>query len=144
MVVTIVPSWRAGPIDEYFDYCFGRLPYRSLKFSHEHIPNKSLIQPVGTVNYPNTHDYTRITEFKHITGQLHTGTSIVKEFPCSNGEPFYPIPNTENEVLYKKYRDLSETLKNVTFIGRLAQYRYYNMDQVIAAAISSVEKIINV
>ena len=130
-----------GPIDAYFKYCFGRLPYRSLRFEHEHI-EKISYQSVGTVNYPNTQNYTRITEFKHLTGQAHTGTSIVREYPQDDGDPYYPIPRQENESLFKKYDSLAEDLPNVTFIGRLAQYRYYNMDQVVGAAISAAEKFL--
>jgi len=131
-----------GPIDEFFDFAFGRLPYRSIRFEHEHIANIEKFQPVGTVNFPSEYLYTRITEFKHATGQRHSGTSIVREYPCDEGDPFYPIPRTENESLYKKYRDLSEAQSGVTFVGRLAQYRYYNMDQVVAAAIKSTENLV--
>lgn len=124
-----------GPIDGYFGCCFGALPYRSLEFRHEHIPDTTQYQPVGTVNYPNDHDYTRITEFRHLTGQAHNGTSIVREYPRAEGEPFYPVPRTENEALYRQYRALARQEKNVVFVGRLAQYRYYNMDQAVAAAL---------
>lgn len=125
----------SGPIDEYFDYCFGALPYRSLRFEHEHLPNSQRYQKVGTVNYPNEFEFTRITEFKHLTGQHHTGTSIVREYPQITGEPFYPVPTPENQALYQKYKTLAESELNIHFIGRLAQYRYYNMDQVVAAAL---------
>ncbi len=131
-----------GPIDEYFDYCFGKLPYRSLRFHHEHIPDTTQLQSVGTINYPNDFDYTRITEFKHLTGQVHSGTSTVKEYPQSEGDPYYPIPNDENEALYKKYEALAKTETGVTFVGRLAQYRYYNMDQVVGAALTAAENLI--
>lgn len=125
-----------GAIDAFFDYRYGHLPYRSLRFEHQHFPNILQYQPVGTVNYPNEHDYTRITEFKHLTGQEHVGTSIVREYPQTQGDPYYPIPRPENELLYKRYRELADALNNVTFVGRLAQYRYYNMDQVIGAALT--------
>jgi len=128
-----------GPIDEYFCHCFGPLPYRSIKFAHEHIPDTHHYQPVGTVNYPNDQDFTRITEFKHLTGQEHTGTSIVREYPQSEGDPYYPIPRAENEALYQKYKALSRSEKNVLFTGRLAQYRYYNMDQAVGAALKTAE-----
>lgn len=131
-----------GPIDEYFDYCFGKLPYRSLRFDHEHHQNTTQLQSVGTVNYPNDFDYTRITEFKHLTGQIHSGTSTVKEYPQSEGDPYYPIPNNENEALYKQYEVLAKTESSVTFVGRLAQYRYYNMDQVVGAALTAAENLI--
>jgi UDP-galactopyranose mutase len=126
-----------GPIDEYFDYCYGRLPYRSLTFEHEHLPEVSRYQPVGTVNYPNEHEFTRITEFRHLTGQVCRGTSIVREFPGDHGEPYYPIPRRENQDLYRKYAQLADVQRNVFFVGRLAQYRYYNMDQVVAAALKT-------
>lgn len=130
-----------GPIDAFFDFCFGKLPYRSLSFEHEHLAGKERFQPVGTVNYPNDHAYTRITEFKHLTGQTHAGTSIVREYPQAEGEPYYPIPRPENEALYSRYRDLAEKTGNVTFVGRLAEYRYYNMDQVVGAALAAVKNV---
>jgi UDP-galactopyranose mutase len=131
-----------GPIDAYFNFCFGRLPYRSLRFEHEHLANVSKFQEVGTVNYPNDHTYTRITEFKHLSGQVHPGTSIMREYPQTEGDPYYPIPRDENEALYKRYSGLAEQEKNVTFVGRLAQYRYYNMDQVVGAALKTAESLI--
>lgn len=129
-----------GPIDSFFQYQFGRLPYRSLRFEHEHL-QQSRFQSVATVNYPNDYSFTRITEFKHITGQQHAGTSIVREYPTADGEPYYPVPNERNEALYKKYRLLAEAETNVTFVGRLAQYRYYNMDQVVGAALAAVKRL---
>lgn len=132
-----------GPVDAYFDYCYGKLPYRSLQFEHQHLADKEFVQTVGTVNYPNEFKYTRITEFKHLTGQAHSGTSIVKEYPQAQGDPYYPIPRPENEALYQRYKALAEQEKGVYFVGRLAQYRYYNMDQVVAAAMKTAEKIIN-
>jgi UDP-galactopyranose mutase len=131
----------SGPIDEYFKNCFGKLPYRSLTFEHEHHSSVGTFQPVGTVNYPNDHAYTRITEFKHLTGESHPGTSIVREYPQAAGDPYYPIPRPENDALFRKYQALAEEEKEVTFVGRLAQYRYYNMDQVVGAALSAVEGI---
>lgn len=131
-----------GPIDAYFDYCFGRLPYRSLRFEHEHFSNVSQFQPVGTVNYPNDQVYTRITEFKHLTGQSHAGTSIVREYPQAEGTPYYPIPRPETETLYQRYKKLAENEKDVTFVGRLAQYRYYNMDQVVGASLKLAENLL--
>jgi UDP-galactopyranose mutase len=131
-----------GPIDEYYNHRFGRLPYRSLRFAHEHLPGRVDYQPVGTVNYPNDHDYTRITEFKHLTGQMHTGTSIVREYPSAEGDPYYPIPNPANEALFKRYEALAETESDVYFIGRLAQYRYYNMDQVVASALTLGQRLV--
>jgi UDP-galactopyranose mutase len=128
-----------GRIDEYFNYCFGRLPYRSLRFEHEHLANVPQHQPVGTINFPNDHAYTRITEFKHLTGQQHPGTSIVREFPTEQGDPYYPIPSQQNEELFKRYEQLAKSEADVSFVGRLAQYRYYNMDQVVGAALAATK-----
>jgi UDP-galactopyranose mutase len=131
-----------GPIDAYFGYRYGKLPYRSLHFEHEHLPGVARKQPVGTVNYPNRHAFTRITEFKYLTGQEHSGTSIVREYPRSEGDPYYPIPRPDNEELYQRYKVLADAERNTIFVGRLAQYRYYNMDQVVAAALKAVEPLI--
>jgi UDP-galactopyranose mutase len=133
-----------GPIDAYFDHCHGKLPYRSLEFVHEHLAQAEAFQQVGTVNYPNDHAYTRITEFNHLTGQKTDGTSIVKEFPTAEGDPYYPIPRPENEALFKQYEAMAEAAKGVTFVGRLAQYRYYNMDQIVAAALKASEELLSV
>ncbi len=132
-----------GPIDAYFEHCFGPLPYRSLSFEHRHLADKNQLQAVGTVNYPNRHAYTRITEFKHLTGQQHTGTSIVLEYPQAEGDPYYPVPRPENEALFKRYAEKAEAEPGVTFVGRLAQYRYYNMDQIVAAALKTAEDLAN-
>ncbi len=123
-----------GPIDEFFDFRFGRLPYRSLRFRHE-THDTPHFQPVGVVNYPNDGDFTRITEFKHLTGQEHPKTSIVYEHPQAEGEPYYPVPRPENARLYEMYRELAEATPNVYFCGRLANYKYFNMDQVVAQAL---------
>jgi len=131
-----------GPIDAFYDYCYGKLPYRSLSFEHEHLPNINTSQAVGTVNYPNEEKFTRITEFKHLTGQKISGTSIVREYSKAEGDPYYPVPNPNNEALYKKYQERADAELNVSFVGRLAQYRYYNMDQVVASALSLTEKLI--
>jgi UDP-galactopyranose mutase len=133
-----------GRIDEYFDFCLGRLPYRGLRFEHEHMAGIEQFQPVATVNYPNDYAYTRITEFKHITGQRHSGTSIVKEFPTDEGEPCYPVPRPVNQQFYQRYRKLAASEQNVVFLGRLAEYRYYNMDQAAAAAMKAAAEIIAV
>jgi UDP-galactopyranose mutase len=130
-----------GPIDEYFDFRFGALPYRSLRFEHQHLAAVEQFQPVGTVNYPNDQLYTRITEFKHLTGQRHTGTSIVREYSTAEGEPYYPIPRPENSEIYQKYAQEAASQKDTFFVGRLAQYRYYNMDQVVAAALKTCETV---
>src|SRR5690606_19418602 len=118
------------------------LPYRSLRFEHEHLPSTAQFQPTGTVNFPNDHAYTRITEFRHLTGQPHEGTSIVREYPQADGEPYYPIPAPANEALYKQYEALALEEKNVTFVGRLAQYRYYNMDQIVGSALVATDKLL--
>jgi UDP-galactopyranose mutase len=127
-----------GPLDAFFGHRYGKLPYRSLRFEHEHLPEVEVHQPVGTVNYPNAHAYTRITEFKHLSGQRAQGTSIVREYPQAEGDPYYPIPRSENEVVAQKYKALAEQERDVMFVGRLAQYRYYNMDQVVGAALHSM------
>jgi UDP-galactopyranose mutase len=131
-----------GPIDKFFNYKHGKLPYRSLIFNHEFI-NTENFQQTGTVNYPNDEEFTRITEFKYLTGQVHTGTSIVREYPSETGDPYYPIPREGNEKQYQLYKSEAEKLNNITFLGRLAQYRYYNMDQVVGSALTASEKIIN-
>lgn len=136
-----------GKIDEFFDYEFGKLHYRSLKFDFETI-NKEYFQEVGTINFPNDHDFTRITEFKHSTGQKSSKTTIVKEYPQKhnkdNNTPYYPIPQRKNLELYRKYEEKSQNLDNVLFIGRLAEYKYYNMDIVINRALKAFkEKIAN-
>ncbi|HEX6373880.1 MAG TPA: UDP-galactopyranose mutase [Longimicrobium sp.] len=130
-----------GPVDEYFDFRYGKLPYRSLHFQHETV-GREVFQPAPVVNYPNEHPYTRITEFKYLTGQEHAKTSIVYEYPCDDGDPYYPVPRPENAELYRRYRALAEETEGVWFVGRLATYKYYNMDQVVAQALSTYRKII--
>ncbi len=129
-----------GPVDYYFDYCYGKLPYRSMDFKFE-TKDTECYQPTGTVNYPNEQAYTRITEFKYLTGQKHAKTSIVYEYPKADGDPYYPVPRLENAELYKKYQLLTAELKDVYFVGRLATYKYYNMDQVVAQALTMFKKI---
>lgn len=130
-----------GPIDEYFDYCYGRLPYRSLKFVHETI-DQEIFQPVAVVNYPSEDvEYTRITEYKYLTGQKHAKSSLTWEYPSAQGDPFYPIPRAENQALYKKYEALANNLPDVTFLGRLGSYRYYNMDQIVGQALAVYSRI---
>ena len=130
----------SGPVDEFFDFKLGKLPYRSLRFSHETLPHNQF-QPVGTVNYPNENAYTRISEFKHMTGQRHEYTSIVYEYPQAEGDPYYPVPKPENDELYAKYKSLADATPNVHFVGRLATYKYYNMDQVVAQALTLYKKL---
>lgn len=129
-----------GPIDAYFDFCHGKLPYRSLRFEHRTM-HEERFQQVGTVNYPNDFAYTRISEFKHITGQSHPWTSVVYEYPTDEGDPYYPVPRSENRALYDRYRSQAEALNDVYFVGRLATYQYYNMDQVVAQALAQYKLI---
>jgi UDP-galactopyranose mutase len=130
-----------GPVDEYFDFRYGKLPYRSLKFRHETL-DQEWFQPVGTVNYPNeATPYTRISEYKHMTGQTVGKTSITYEYPSAEGDPYYPVPRPENQALYKKYETLARETPNVDFVGRLATYRYYNMDQVVGQALATFRRI---
>lgn len=131
-----------GPLDAFYGFCYGKLPYRSIRFEHEHLPDTRQFQKVGTVNFPNEYDFTRITEFRHLTGQWHPGTSIVREYPQDEGDPYYPVPRPENESLFKRYEALAEKEQDVTFVGRLAQYRYYNMDQCVGAALKSAEYVL--
>jgi len=130
-----------GPIDEYFNCCLGPLPFRSLRFEYEHFDKKPFFQPAGIVSYPNEHAYTRITEFKHLTGQRCPGTTIAREYPTAEGDPYYPVPREENHALYQRYRALAQSEQGVTFVGRLAQYRYYNMDQVVGAALQAALEV---
>lgn len=130
-----------GPVDEYFDYCYGRLPYRSLHFEHQTC-DRAQYQSAAVVNYPNEHPYTRITEFKYLTGQEHSKTSIVYEYPRSEGDPYYPIPQPQNAELYRKYKAMADMLPDVHFAGRLGTYKYYNMDQVVAQALTLAEKLV--
>jgi UDP-galactopyranose mutase len=130
-----------GPIDEYFDWRFGKLPYRSLRFVHSTI-EKEQFQPVAVVNYPDTETpYTRISEYKHMTGQTHPRTTITLEYPSAEGDPYYPIPRPENQTLFKQYEALADSTAGVTFVGRLATYRYYNMDQIVGQALATFRRL---
>ena len=129
-----------GPIDEYFGYRFGKLPYRSLRFEHETLDSEWL-QPVAVVNYPDEGvPYTRITEYKHLTGQSSPQTSITREYPLAEGDPYYPVPRPENQQLFKRYEALVKSETGTTFVGRLATYRYYNMDQIVGQALAIYRK----
>ncbi len=130
-----------GPVDEYFDYRFGPLPYRSLEFKHE-THDRQWYQAAPVVNYPNEHPYTRVTEFKYLTGQVSAKTSVVFEYPRAEGDPYYPIPRPENALLYARYKELADQASDVHFVGRLATYRYYNMDQVVAQALTTFRRIL--
>lgn len=142
-IAGLVP-WRhmvySGPIDAFFDFKHGKLPYRSIRFEHRTLAQEAF-QQTGTVNYPNDYGYTRISEFKHITGQRHAHTSVVYEYPCAEGDPYYPVPRAENAALYKRYEAEAEALDDVTFVGRLATYRYYNMDQVVGQSLAAFKRI---
>lgn len=129
-----------GPVDAYFNYCYGKLPYRSLEFKFETVESENF-QATGTVNYPNEHPYTRITDFKYLTGQKHPKTTIVYEYPKAEGDPYYPVPRPENAEIYKKYQQLTTAMTNTYFVGRLATYKYYNMDQVVAQSLTLFKKL---
>jgi UDP-galactopyranose mutase len=139
----VIPFRRlifTGPIDEYFDFRFGKLPYRSLQFRHTTV-QQEWVQPVAVINYPQTEDYTRVTEYKHLTGQEHPLTALTYEYPSATGDPYYPIPKPENAELFKKYEQLADQMEDVWFVGRLATYRYYNMDQVVGQALATFRRI---
>lgn len=129
-----------GPIDYFFDYMHGNLPYRGLDFRFETL-DREVFQNAAVVNYPNEHDYTRITEFKHFYLQKHHKTTICYEYPKSGGDPYYPIPMPECREMYLKYKREADKLGNVSFLGRLAEYRYINMDQVVEEALNLAENI---
>jgi UDP-galactopyranose mutase len=142
-----------GAIDEFFGHCYGKLPYRSLKFEAQSFTPRELQdresisgkkfhwQPEMQVNYPNDNDFTRIVEIKHATGQDIENTTIVREYPQASGDPYYPVPTAESKALYDKYEDKASTLDNTTFLGRLGTYRYYNMDQVVAMTLTEFNRI---
>jgi UDP-galactopyranose mutase len=130
-----------GPIDEYFDYKFGKLPYRSLRFEFE-TRDAAWVQPVGCINEPAFEvPFTRTTEYKHLTGQRHAKTILSREYPTADGDPYYPIPRPDNRELYRKYATLAAAQRHVTFVGRLAEYKYFNMDQVVASALVTFDDI---
>jgi len=136
-------TFWTGPIDEFYNHKFGPLPYRSLRFERIHYKDVEYAQPVAQINYPDVNvPYTRVLEYKHMTGQKCPGTTLIREYPEAEGDPFYPIPRTINQELYKKYHRLSERESDVIFAGRLAQYRYYNMDQAVGAGIAAAERIL--
>jgi len=137
----------SGPTDELFDCRYGRLPYRTLDFVFE-THNITWYQSKGTVNYPVDREYTRITEFKHLTGQALDGrTTIVKEYPraytgADSETPYYPIQNPENLTLYERYRKLTDEFPQVHLLGRLAEYKYYNMDAIVKKALELADTLI--
>ena len=130
-----------GPIDEYFDFCFGKLPYRSLRFDHQTLEQEQF-QEVAVVNYPSEDvPYTRISEYKHLTAQSSPVTTVTYEYPSAEGDPYYPIPRPENQELFKRYEALADATGGVTFVGRLATYRYYNMDQIVGQALATFRRL---
>jgi UDP-galactopyranose mutase len=133
----------SGPVDAFFGNCHGRLPYRSLRF-HFETHDVPVYQSAPVINYPQDYEYTRVTEFKYLTGQKHHKTTVVYEIPCAEGDPYYPVPRPENAALYRKYEEMARKRDDVYFVGRLATYRYYNMDQVVAQALTLCTKIVGV
>jgi UDP-galactopyranose mutase len=129
-----------GQIDEYFEFSLGKLPYRSLRFEHV-TEDREWLQPVAVVNYPQLEPYTRVTEYKHLTGQTHPKTSLTYEYPSADGDPYYPVPQAANQLLYKQYEALAAATRGVHFVGRLATYRYYNMDQVVGQALATFRRL---
>ena len=143
-VRTMIPHSEViftGPVDEFFDYRFGRLPYRSLRFQFE-TSNVEIAQQAPVINYPNENAYTRVTEFKYLTGQQHTKTTVVYEYPQAEGDPYYPVPRPENQQTYRKYQALADQTAGVHFLGRLGTYKYYNMDQCVAQALAYYRKVL--
>jgi UDP-galactopyranose mutase len=134
-----------GPIDGFFGYRFGELPYRSLEWElrNEATPDGGLVQPAASLNFPSEDvPHTRVTEFRWLTGQSpHTSSTLAVEFPRSEGDPYYPIPSDRTRALYRKYEALASELADVTFVGRLARYQYLNMDQVVGQALSAAAKL---
>ncbi len=134
-----------GPIDYFFDLVHGELPYRSLNFDFKTY-DTDIFQEVAQVNYPNNHKFTRITEFKHLSGQTHRKTTVAYEYPSQYqkgiNEPYYPIPKDENHEQFAKYKADADKLNNAYFTGRLAEYKYYNMDQVVGTSMIIFRKIV--
>lgn len=134
-----------GEVDKFFNYEFGELPYRSLRFEFENF-YKDYFQETGTINYPNNYRFTRITEFKHLSGQKHYSTTIVREYPEEYKReydiPYYPIPKKENIEVYKQYLEKANEYENILFLGRLAEYKYYNMDNIISKSLKVFEESI--
>jgi UDP-galactopyranose mutase len=133
-----------GMVDALFDYTYGRLTYRSLEFRHKNVARDSY-QPVATVNYPMDYDYTRVTEYRKLTGQEASSTTVTYEYPRAyekeGDEAYYPIPLDSNAAMHERYKTEARGLANVHFVGRLAQYAYLNMDQVVSAALHTVEEL---
>ena len=126
-----------GPIDQFFDFQLNvqeKLEYRSIRFVHETL-NQEFFQENSVINYPNEEQFTRIVEYKHITQQKHPKTTIVKEYSTDEGEPYYPVPNPRNQLIYEQYKKAADQLQNIYFVGRLANYKYFNMDQAFKNAL---------
>ena len=128
-----------GPIDYFFDNKFGKLPYRSIKFEWKNL-KMDRFQEVAVVNFVGKGKYTRITEYKHLSGQMSKSTSISQEYPTFNGEPYYPVLNKDNNICFEKYKSALINNSNTIFFGRLAEYKYYNMDQVVARVLGKYGK----
>jgi UDP-galactopyranose mutase len=134
-----------GRIDAYFDYEYGQLPYRSLAFELRNQPTAGgrLLQPAGTINYVSEDvEWTRVTEFRHLTGQTHETSTLAIEYPRAEGDPYYPIPSDETHALYRRYALRAAAEAGVTFVGRLARYQYLDMDQVVGQALTTFERLI--
>jgi UDP-galactopyranose mutase len=133
-----------GPIDAFFGHRFGALPYRSIVFEHrtEPTPDGGLLQPAATINHPGEDvPYTRVTEYRHLTGQRHHCSTVAIDHPCADGDPYYPVPRPENRELYRRYEVLAAADPGVSFVGRLARYQYLNMDQVVGQALSAFDRL---
>src|SRR3954453_11746294 len=136
-----------GPIDRFFDFRFGELPYRSLEFDlvNEPTPDGGYLLPATSINEPSEAvPYTRRTEFRWMTGQEHHSSTYAVEYPRTEGDPYYPIPRDDTRALYRRYEALGEERSDVTFVGRLARYQYLNMDQVVGQALSAASRLLEV
>jgi UDP-galactopyranose mutase len=131
-----------GPIDEAFGFCFGKLPWRSLEFEHQHYESTELYQPVGTVNYPSAKfAFTRVTEWRHLTGQDADWTTLTSEYPLGIGDPYYPVPAADAHAMYERYDRLAKRATKMTFVGRLARYQYLSMHQVVGQALKAARTL---
>jgi UDP-galactopyranose mutase len=132
-----------GPIDEFFGHRFGPLPYRSLRFEPVTHSSARPLQPVAQINYPDERvPFTRVTEMRHLTGQAHDRTTLVYEYPTDEGPPYYPVPRPESRALFKRYQALAASARDIVFAGRLARYQYLNMDQVVAQALATYDRLV--
>lgn len=140
---TSAPLVYTGPIDAYFDHVDGRLPYRATRLEWETRPVER-VQPVACLNYPSEDvPYTRVTEFKHLTGQVHAHTTLAYEFPSASGHPTHPVPGDANHALYRQYVARARaTAPQVTFAGRLGTYKYLDMDQCVAQALKLASTLV--